>query len=56
MTEIASLTFEDADEQERRANKEKVCLYFCLFIQKVVEVTKGRSLLDEFNSVQNSKI
>jgi hypothetical protein len=26
-----------------------------MFISKVVEVTKGRSLLDEFNSVANSK-
>ena len=55
MTEIAQLTFEDLEEQERLVNKEKICMYFCLFIQKIVEVTKGRSLLDEFNSVVNSK-
>ena len=55
MTEIAQLTFEDLEEQERLVNKEKICMYFCLFIQKIAEVTKGRSLLDEFKSVVNSK-
>ena len=38
-----------------RPNQEKLCLSFCVFIQKIVEITKNRSLLDEFNSVKNSK-
>lgn len=32
MTEIAQLTFDDVDEAEKQVNKEKICMYFCLFI------------------------
>jgi Exportin 1-like protein len=41
--------------EENRPNQEKLCLYFCIYIQKIVEITKNRSLLDEFNSVRGSK-
>jgi exportin-1 len=54
-TEIASLQLEDSDELEKRAIKEKICMYFCLFIQKVMEIIKNRSLIDEFKQVQGSK-
>jgi hypothetical protein len=40
---------------ENRPNLEKLCLYFCVFVQKIVEITKGRNLLDEFNSVKGTK-
>lgn len=49
--EIASLNFEDCEANEKRAIKEKLCFYFCMFIQKITEITKNRSLLDEFKSV-----
>lgn len=30
-------------------------MYFCLFIQKITEITKNRSLVDEFKTLQGSK-
>lgn len=54
-TEIASLSLEDADENEKRGCKEKICMYYCLFIQKITEFTKNRSLVDEYRNVANTK-
>lgn len=42
-------------DPENRPNQEKLCLYFCIFIQKIVEITKNRSLFDEFSNVKGSK-
>ena len=50
-----TLTNNTSASAENRPNQEKLCLYFCIFIQKIVEITKGRSLLDEFNNVKGSK-
>jgi exportin-1 len=50
-TEIASLQLDDSDEAEKRSCKEKICMYFCLFIQKITEITKNRSLVDEFKTL-----
>jgi hypothetical protein len=38
-----------------RPNQEKLCLHFCNFISKIVEITKNRNLVDEFNSVKGTK-
>jgi len=54
-TEIASLSLEEADENEKRGCKEKLCMYFCMFIQKINEITKNRSLVEEYKNVQNTK-
>jgi len=43
-----------SDNPENRPIIEKLCLYFCIFIQKVVEITKNRNLLEEYKSVQGS--
>lgn len=32
-----------------------MCLYFCLFIQKVTELTKNRSLEEEYKQVAGGK-
>jgi hypothetical protein len=48
-------TTNPADLPENRPNLEKLCLYFCVFIQKIVEITKNRDLVDEFKSVQGTK-
>ena len=49
--EIASLNFEGSDPTEQRAVREKLCLYFCLYIQKLSEITKNRTFLDEYKAV-----
>jgi hypothetical protein len=54
-TDIAGLSFADCDPAETRAYKEKTCIYFCMFVQKIAEITKNRSLYDEFKNVENSK-
>lgn len=50
------MTFEEIeDPNEQRQMKEKLCFYFCTMLQQVAMTTKGRSLLQEFQSVQNTK-
>ena len=57
ITEVSQLTFEEIDDpNERREMKEKLCFYFCTMLQQVSLTTKGRSLLHEFQSVQNTKM
>ena len=53
--EIASLNFDDCEATEKRAIKEKLCFYFCMFVQKITEISKNRSLVDEFKAVAGSK-
>ena len=56
ITEVSQLTFDEIeDENERRQMKEKLCFYYCTMLQQVHATTKGRSLLQEFLSVQNTK-
>jgi exportin-1 len=54
-TEIATLPIEELSPMEQRATKEKICLYFCIFIQKITEITKNRSLVDEYSSIAGGK-
>lgn len=42
-------------DPENRPNQDKLCLFYCIFIQKIVDITKGRNFLDEFNNVKGSK-
>jgi hypothetical protein len=51
----ASESVKPGDNPENRPIIEKLCLYFCIFIQKIVEITKNRNMLDEFRNVQGSK-
>ncbi len=55
-TEIASLTFDELDSQDpmRFHCRMKLCEYYCQFIRKITELTKSRSLTDEYASVKNS--
>lgn len=55
ITEIASLSFEDCEEGERRSCKERNCLYYCHFIQRIAEITHRRSLADEYQIILKSK-
>lgn len=56
ITEISSLDFKDMDDPGlARRCKEKLCYYYCLLIQRIQSVTKGRSLLDEYNSTLQTK-
>lgn len=47
-TEVVSISLADLPPNEQRIIKEKICLYFCYFIQKIAEITKNRSLFDEY--------
>jgi exportin-1 len=57
VTEIASLTFEELDAQDpmRLHCRMKLCHYYCQFIKKITELTKNRSLTDEYASVKKSQ-
>lgn len=53
-TEIASLTCEEIDFNEslRVHCRLKLCLFYCKFVKKISELTKSRSLTDEYMSVK----
>ena len=54
-TEIANLEFSDLEPQEASQCREKLCLYYCAFVEQISLTTKGRSLEDEFKNVKSSK-
>lgn len=54
-TEVASLDLKDVEPGEVRRFQEKMCLFFCIFVQRVAEVTKQRSLEEEYQNVVQAK-
>lgn len=52
---LSNVALPAPSDPANRPNQEKLCLHFCTFIQKLVEITKDRSLSDEFQSVKGSK-
>lgn len=54
-TEISSLTFGELEVNDANHCKVKLCYYYCSFIKKITELTKGRSLADEYASVKKSQ-
>jgi exportin-1 len=56
ITEISSLDFKEIDDPNlSRRCKEKLCYFYCLLIQRIHSLTKGRSLLDEYNATLQTK-
>ena len=53
-TEVVSLTLENSPPQAENKYKETICVWFTKFILKIMETVKGRSLIDEYNSVRGS--
>lgn len=47
-TEISCLDLKDQDAADQVRIKEKLCMLFCIFISKIAEVTKNRSLDEEY--------
>ena len=54
-TEISVIALDDEEESLRNHYKEKTCMYFCIFIEQISAVTKGRDLRDEHRSLQGTK-
>lgn len=54
ITEIAGLTFTELAESDVVFCKLKLCGYYCNFIKKIQELTKGRSLCDEYLNAKRS--
>ena len=56
-TEISAVSLEDEDENMRKMYQEKTCLFYCLFIEQIRNVTKGRDLRTEYTTLaaNNSK-
>lgn len=56
ITEISSLDFKEIDDPNLfRRCKEKLCYFYCLLIQRIHSLTKGRSLIDEYNATLQTK-
>jgi hypothetical protein len=53
-TEVASLTFTELSDDDAQQCKLKLCGFFCKFINKITELTRGRSLFDEFKAIKNT--
>jgi hypothetical protein len=55
ITEIAALTFDGMSANDARICKLKLCGFYCCFVRKINELTKGRSLLDEYQNAKQSR-
>lgn len=54
-TEISVIPLDDEEEAMKMHYKEKTCMYFCIFIEQIAAVTKGRDLRDENRSLAGTK-
>ena len=53
-TEISSVSLEDEEESLRKMYQEKTCLFYCLFIEQIRNVTKGRDLRTEYTTLSTN--
>ena len=54
-TEISGVSLKDEEEEYQKMFKEKICMFYCLFIEQIQNVTKGRDLREEFESLKATK-
>lgn len=55
MTEISQISLKDEEESQQNLFKEKTCMYFCLFIEQIANVTKNRDLREEYQNLVRTK-
>lgn len=54
-TEISTISLVDEEESVQQHYKEKTLIFFCLFIEQIAIVTKGRDLRQEHTTLLHSK-
>ena len=47
-TEISQVDLKGEEESYQNMYKEKICMFYCLFIEQIQNVTKGRDLRQEY--------
>jgi hypothetical protein len=50
-TEISAVSLDDEEESVKKMYQEKTCLYYCLFIEQIRNVTKQRDLRTEYTTL-----
>lgn len=54
-TEISQVSLKDEEEAYQNMYKEKTCMFYCLFIEQIQNVTKNRDLRDEYQTLSQTK-
>ena len=54
-TEISQVNLSDEETNNQNLYREKICLFYCLFIEQISNVTKQRDFRDEYQTLLNSK-
>jgi hypothetical protein len=54
-TEISQVSLKDEEESFQNMYKEKTCMFYCLFIEQIQNVTKNRDLRDEYQTLAQTK-
>lgn len=54
-TEISQVNLSDESEEYQTLYREKTCLFYCLFIEQIANVTKQRDFREEYQNVSGSK-
>ena len=54
-TEISQVNLSEEKDEYQTLYREKTCLFYCLFIEQIANVTKQRDFRDEYQNVHGSK-
>jgi len=54
-TEISAVDLSGEEEAYRNLYKEKICMFYCIFVEQIINVTKGRDLRQEYESLHGTK-
>lgn len=54
-TEVSQVDLSKEEEAYRNGFKEKICMFYCVFIEQIASVTKGRDLRQEYQSLVGGK-
>ena len=54
-TEVSQVDLQAEPEEYRNGYKEKTCMFYCIFIEQIQTVTKGRDLREEYRALVATK-
>jgi hypothetical protein len=54
-TEISQVDLKDEEEAYQIMYKEKICMFYCIFIEQIAHVTKNRDFRDEYEALKKTR-
>lgn len=54
-TEISQVDLKDEEEAYQIMYKEKICMFYCIFIEQIAHVTKNRDFRDEYETLKKTR-